>query len=103
VSVRSELLRLRSELDRLLERMPDEPGESRTMNLQHAVRPGRYMKVPAYAELKGLSARTIRDYCDLGMPSEGVGRGRRVIVAEADAWLASGGPSAARMARKGAA
>ena len=94
MSLRDELLELRARIDRLLEEVPTQPTLSVVSTAQ------RYMKVPAYATKTGMSARTIRDYCDLGMPHEGRGHSRRVLVAEADQWIKEGGPQRARGARK---
>lgn len=91
MSLRDELLEMRARIDRMLQELPSAPVV--------ALEP-RYEKLPAYAKRKGLSARTIRDYCELGMPHEGSGHNRRVIVSAADEWIASGGPRRARMARK---
>ncbi len=92
MAIRDELLDLRERIDGIIRELP--PAESRPEQAS------RYMKIPAYAESRGLSPRTIRDYCELGMPHEGEGHSRRVIVAEATAWIANGGPRKARMARK---
>jgi hypothetical protein len=58
------------------------------------------MSVPKFAASRGFNARTVRDYCDLGMPHVGEGKGRRILVADAVTWLENGGPKRARMARK---
>jgi hypothetical protein len=93
VKLRDELLELRARIDGILGELP--AAEVRP------VWPGaRYMKIPAYATAQGLSPRTIRDYCELGMPHDGEGHNRRVLAHEADAWIANGGPRKARMARK---
>jgi hypothetical protein len=94
MSIRDELLELRARIDRLLEEVPAAPALAVVSTAQ------RYMKVPAYAKSRGLSARTIRDYCDLGMPHEGRTHNRRVLVAEADQWIREDGPRRARMRRK---
>lgn len=61
----------------------------------------RFMTVPDFADWSGFSPRTIREYCELGMPHRGEGRNRRVLVAEAEAWLTTNGPRKARADRKG--
>jgi hypothetical protein len=91
-----KMLRLRQELDEVIADLQSSGGS------EQAAAP-RFMKVPDFAHSRGLSDRTIRDYCDLGMPHEGQGKGRRVLVAEAIAWIQAGGPKAARGARKGRA
>ncbi len=60
----------------------------------------RFMSCPQFATKRNLSARTVREYCELGMPHSGDGKGRRVHVQEAIAWIENGGPRRARMARK---
>ncbi len=93
--LRAHLLALRSEIDAILSKL-DGAGPS-------APAPARFMKVADFAKAHALSARTIRDYCDLGMPHRGEGKGRRIVVAEADEWIAAGGPRRARAERKGKA
>lgn len=61
------------------------------------------MKVSAYARSRGYAARTVSRYCQLGMPSVGRGKARRVLVHEADEWIASGGAAAAAKAEGGKA
>jgi hypothetical protein len=92
MTIRDELLEMRERIDRILRELPEHSSAS--------VAAPRYLKIPQYADRKGLSARTIRDYCELGMPHEGKGHTRRVIVESADSWIAAGGPQLARMARK---
>lgn len=92
---RDRLLKMRAEIDAMLAEMDD----STTANGQQPA--ARFMTVPAFAEKMGFSDRTIRDYCELGMPHRGEGRGRRVLVAEAERWLDEGGPRKARAERKG--
>lgn len=88
--IRARLLSLRSEIDALLV----EVGVDVAAPEPAPVR--RLMKLPEFAEVQGYSARTVRDYCELGMPHQGEGRGRRVLVQEAIAWIAEGGPRKAR-------
>jgi hypothetical protein len=88
---RERLLELRSRIDELLGALP-----AKALPATGA----RFMTCPAFAQTRGLSDRTIRDYCELGMPHSGEGRGRRVLVAAAIAWIDDGGPARARMARK---
>jgi hypothetical protein len=99
VTVRERLLSLRAELDALLADLPSN-GEVTAVSSAAST---RFMKLPAFAKARDLSPRTIRDYCDMGMPHQGEGRGRRILVAEADMWIDSGGPRKARMSRKGQA
>jgi hypothetical protein len=89
VTVRDELLAIRSRIDALLSEMSEQP--------KREVSTARFMTVPDFAALRSYSTRTIRDWCDLGMPHSGEGRGRRVHVVEAIAWIESGGPKRARM------
>jgi hypothetical protein len=95
LSIRSgidELLSTRSRIDALLNEMADAP--------KCDVVAGRFMTVPDFAALRNYSTRTIRDWCELGMPHSGTGRGRRIHVSEAIAWIEAGGPKHARMGRK---
>ena len=89
-------MQMRAELDALLAELPADDAPN-------AVQPARYLSVTKFAKLRDLSARTIRDYCDLGMPHSGEGHNRRILVTEAVAWIESGGPKKARMARGGKA
>jgi hypothetical protein len=94
VTLRDRVLRMKAELDAILAELPEHgPPAAPT---QHA----RYMTVPGFASMRGYSARTVRDYCDLGMPHTGEGKGRRVHVAEAIAWLEAGGPKRERLLRR---
>lgn len=99
MNARDRLLSMRAEIDALLAELPD--GASAPTPAAAAAQ--RFMKLPAFAASRSLSSRTIRDYCDLGMPHQGEGRARRILVAEADAWIAAGGPRKARASRKGQA
>lgn len=91
-TIRDRLLQMRTEIDQILGEMTDVP--------RPPVPASRFMSVPQFATSRGFNARTVRDYCDLGMPHVGEGKGRRILVAEAVAWLENGGPKRARMARK---
>jgi hypothetical protein len=96
-SLHERLLALRAEIDSMLQELGPAPSVAQAQ-------PGaRFMKVGDFAAARGFSSRTIRDYCELGMPHRGEGKGRRVLVAEADAWIDGGGPRRARAARKGKA
>lgn len=92
MTVRDELLSIRSRIDALLNEMADAP--------RREVVAARFMSVPDFAALRNYSTRTIRDWCELGMPHSGEGRGRRIHVNEAIAWIEAGGPKRARMGRK---
>lgn len=92
MTVRDELLSIRSRIDALLNEMGDAPRRD--------VVAARFMSVPDFAALRNYSTRTIRDWCELGMPHSGEGRGRRIHVKEAIAWIEAGGPKRARMGRK---
>lgn len=65
------------------------------------------MRVSTFARARGYAARTITDWCNAGMPHVGKGAARRVLVAEADRWIADDGPAraaeAARLAGRQAA
>lgn len=89
--LRERILHMRSELDAILLEL-EAPTASQDLP--------RYLSVPKFAELRGFNERTIREYCELGMPHVGSGKARRILVAEAIAWLEADGPKTARMARK---
>lgn len=99
MSTKQELIRLRAEMDALIATLPDDDSGS----TQPVAAAPRFMKLSAFASSRNFSSRTIRDYCDLGMPHQGEGRARRILVAEADAWIDAGGPRKARASRKGKA
>jgi len=63
-----------------------------------------HMTAGEYAARIGVSVRTTRSWIAAGMPSVRAGRVRRIIVADADRWLADGGArgSAARAGRAAA-
>lgn len=58
----------------------------------------RRMKVGDFARARGYSPRTVTRYCAIGMPHVGAGKARRILVIEADAWIARGGPTVATKA-----
>jgi hypothetical protein len=52
----------------------------------------RYLKQKDYAALRSVSVSTVKTWCRLGLPTNGVrGRGIRIKLAEAEAWLEAGG------------
>jgi hypothetical protein len=52
----------------------------------------RYLKQKDYATLRSVSVSTVKTWCRLGLPTNGVqGRGIRIKLAEAEAWLEAGG------------
>lgn len=51
--------------------------------------------VDKYAKSRGFSVSTVRRWIKIGCPHVLSGRGARIIVAQADAWLAAGGARAA--------
>lgn len=60
----------------------------------------KWMTVAQYAESRALHPETVRRYIHAGMPSMRAGKGFRVNVAQADAWLEAGGAAGAAR-RKG--
>lgn len=56
----------------------------------------RWMKVSEYAKTRGFSRSTVQAWIADGMPATAMGRGYRVDVAAADAWLEHGGARRAR-------
>lgn len=62
----------------------------------------KWMTVAQYAESRALHPETVRRYIHAGMPSMRAGKGFRVNVAQADAWLEAGGAAGAAR-RKGTA
>lgn len=92
--IREKIKRAREALDDI----------ERELSSEAAPKPSSlYMKIGDFAALRGFSPRTIRDWCDLGMPHVGEGHNRRVLVADASQWIDGGGPKRARMARTGGA
>jgi hypothetical protein len=51
--------------------------------------------VEKYAKSRGFSVSSVRRWIKVGCPHILTGRGARVVVAQADAWLAAGGARAA--------
>jgi len=97
----ARLVAMRAELDDLIARAT-QPEEKPVERLPPRVSPR------AYARARGYTDGTVRRWCAAGMPHVGEGRARRVVVAEADAWIAAGGPQRAseraeRSGRKAAA
>lgn len=90
--LRKRLLAIRADADALLAELgPVEPPA--------APEPPRFQTPAKYARERGYSGKTVARWLKLGLPKIGSGRQTRVRVAEADAWLAAGGPeAAARMA-----
>lgn len=62
---------------------------------QSSAKQPRWVTVADFAKRTGYSRRTISNYIKMGMPTVGRGRGRRVILAAALAWIERGGPTAA--------
>jgi hypothetical protein len=67
-----------------------------------------YMKLKEYADYRRVGRTTLYEWRKLGLPTNGAeGKGLRIKVPEADAWLDAGGPelaireSAERQAKKG--
>ncbi len=54
------------------------------------------MSLTGFREARGIKERTLHSYIAQGLPTVGEGRGRKVVVADADAWLAN------RMGKKAA-
>ena len=97
-ALRAELYQL---VDTVLDRALDAAGAAQ----RHApLVPGasepepRRMKVSAFASARGYAPKTVTRYCALGMPHVGRGKARRILVVEADAWLAKGGSEASARA-----
>lgn len=83
MSFRDDLLSIRARIDAILNRIPKPTREASSERL---------MSVREFAVLTNYSTRTIRDWCDLGMPHSGNGRHRRIHVAEAIEWIEARGP-----------
>jgi hypothetical protein len=62
---------------------------------QPAMQEPRALCVEKYAKSRGFSVSTVRRWIKIGCPHVLTGRGARIIVAQADAWLAAGGARAA--------
>lgn len=71
------------------------PSTATTSAPAHEPEPRR-MKVGQYAAARGYVSRTITGLCANGLPHVGRGQSRRILVAEADAWLAERPDLAAR-------
>ncbi len=82
---RGDALRLQAEAHELLARGLRAEAETLDAN---AAPVASYMKVGEFAAHVTVSVRTVWNWIDRGLPTVGQGRGRRVPVAEADAWLA---------------
>ncbi len=61
--------------------------------------PNIYMTVPQYAEHRQCCEATVWAWVKRGLPSVKQGKGRRILRAEADAWI-DGGSLPAAKARK---
>jgi hypothetical protein len=85
--VRAELQAMRDRLDQLLG-MPEPANQPAPPIQDERVR----MPVCDFARARGYHPDTITKWANLGMPHVGQGKARRILVREADAWIASGGP-----------
>lgn len=95
-ALRAKLLSIRANIDAALAELP--------ANEQIAPAPAksepRWMRLGDYATARSFSRRTLHTMIVEGLPTTGDGKGRRVIVAEADAWL-SRRPARAKQAANG--
>jgi hypothetical protein len=53
------------------------------------------MRVRQYGDARGYASATISKWCRAGLPHVGGGHSRRVLVTQADEWIAGGGPARA--------
>ncbi len=79
----ARLLALRSEIDALIV----ESGGTGP-SLAKGEPDAEWMTIGRYCQARSIPRRTLHDRIREGLPTIGEGRDRRVIVAEADAWLA---------------
>jgi hypothetical protein len=82
---RATLLRLRQELDALLEETPAGTAPAAADEV-------RWMRIKQFAQEHSYSSRTISQWLKLGMPHIGRGHHRRIDVKAAEKWIAEGGP-----------
>jgi hypothetical protein len=86
---RAALLSVRAQIDQLLGEAP--PQVARDANTRS------WMRISEFARAHRYSARTISQWCRLGMPHIGKGHHCRIDVRAAEAWIAAGGPRTAAM------
>lgn len=51
----------------------------------------QFMKLGDYATYRAISIRTLHEYISRGLPSDGEGKARRILVDAANAWIAAHG------------
>ena len=87
---RDTLLRLRQELDALLEETPEgtEPAAADEI---------LWMRINQFAKTHHYSSKTISQWVKLGMPHIGRGHYCRINVKAAEKWITEGGPTKAAM------
>jgi excisionase family DNA binding protein len=93
-TIRHRLLALRAELDEVLAELDAPAPPPAPVSI--------WMTVPQFAAARHLHPDTVRRYIRDGMPAMRAGKGWRIRVEAADAWLAAGGAlgSAARCGAK---
>ncbi len=81
----TRLLAMRAELDAMLQDLGAQPEPANETSRQTTP---KWMKLPEFAAHMNMSVGTVRKRLDEGMPASGTGHGRRINVADAEAWLA---------------
>jgi hypothetical protein len=77
-AVRAQAEAALAELDRAAEAEPPPPAEPEP----------RMMKLQRYLVSRDIPESTLHAYLAEGLPAKGAGRSRRILVIEADQWLA---------------
>ncbi len=93
-ALRAKLLSIRADIDAALAEIPsDEPASPALSKVEP-----RWMRLGAYAAARSFSRRTLHTMITEGLPTTGDGKGRRVVVADADTWLSKRAPRAKKVA-----
>lgn len=98
--IRAELEAIRARIDATLAQLPAAPAPA-----PNPLAEPRRMKLSVYASTRGYAPKTVARWCSLGrdpLPHVGQGRARRILVAQADAWIDGGGPARAADAARAA-
>ena len=83
----NRLLAMRAELDAMLADLGVQPAPANQQTVAPSDVP-KWMKLPEFSRHMNMSVGTLRSRLDEGMPASGTGHGRRIKVADAEAWLA---------------
>jgi hypothetical protein len=83
ITLRAHLTAIRDFATAELAKLPPEPAVTPSTSAPEP----KWMKLTHYARARSMSLKTLYVRISEGLPTVGEGHGRRVIVAEADAWL----------------